>query len=210
MTTPRHSTAPRDADGGIREDSCEGEIRRLSLEALRLGDIDEWERLYRVSDQLLLSYITRLSCSDRHVCASDIDDILADTYVKARSSRKRIDPKRATILPWLKTIAKRQHLDHRRSSVRREQNTGGTANPILPDDMPLGDKGYLSPETVLAVKEMIEQLSPKEHVLLQELINQSDGALKARGETQNSLAVRCTRLKAKFATTLGLVRRDSR
>lgn len=84
--------------------------------------------LYRDYRRPLFALALRLTGGDRHWA----EDVVQETLLRAWRNRHRLDPRAASLMPWLATVARRIVIDHRRHREVRPPETGPAALTRLP------------------------------------------------------------------------------
>jgi RNA polymerase sigma-70 factor (ECF subfamily) len=173
------------------------------LAATAAGDPDAFGRFYRRHEALVLAY-------GIHRCtnASDVADLVADTFLGALRSASRFAERDGDAAAWLLTIAKRA-LAHQRRSFRRRQRLGDrlAGAPTFSDDEAVAvehslDAVRLAPELYTALR----ALPPKDQELLM-LVHRDEltpmQAGRVMGISANAARLRLSRARARLRDRLG-------
>jgi RNA polymerase sigma-70 factor (ECF subfamily) len=173
------------------------------LAATAAGDTDAFGCFYRRHEALVLAYAF-------HRCrnASDVADLVGDTFIGALRSAGRFDERDGDAVPWLLTIAWRALAHQRRSFLRRQRLTHRLASlPTFCADEAEAvaaalDASRLAPELSAALR----TLPPKDQELL--MLVHRDGlaptqAGRVVGMNANTARLRLSRARARLRERLG-------
>jgi RNA polymerase sigma-70 factor (ECF subfamily) len=173
------------------------------LAATAAGDANAFGCFYRRHERLVLAYAVH-RCTN----ASDVADLVGDTFIGALRSAPRFDERDGDAVAWLLTIAWRALAHQRRSFLRRQRLGHRLAS--LPrfcadeaDAVAAAlDAARLAPELSAALR----TLAPKDQELLM-LVHQ-DGLTPAQagrvvGMNANTARLRLSRARARLRQRLG-------
>jgi RNA polymerase sigma factor (sigma-70 family) len=173
------------------------------LAATAAGDADAFGYFYRRHEALVVAYAV-------HRCAnaSDVADLVGDTFIGALRSASRFAQRDGDAVAWLLTIARRAMAHQRRSFLRRQRLGRRLASlPTFSADEADAveaalDAARLAPELSLA----ISTLAPKDQELL--MLVHRDGltptqAGRVVGMNPNTARVRLSRARARLRERLG-------
>lgn len=123
------------------------------------GHADLLRTIYEQDRRVLYSYVLRLTRGD----AQQAEDIVQETMFRAWRNAAKLDQRRASVRPWLATVARNVFIDaHRRASSRPLETE---ADPI--DTMPVADESD-NLLTSLTVSAAMKELSlPHREVLVE-------------------------------------------
>jgi RNA polymerase sigma-70 factor (ECF subfamily) len=180
-------------------DESDGEL----LAATARGDAEAFGRFYRRHERRVLAYAV-WRCSN----ASDVADLVGETFLGALSSASRFRAGGGDAIPWLYGIARRVLARQRRSFLRRQRLDRRLQNlPSLCPEEAVAveaalDAARLAPKLAAA----LAALRPKDRELLQ-LVTR-DGltptqAGAALGMNPNTARLRLSRARAKLRGALG-------
>jgi RNA polymerase sigma-70 factor (ECF subfamily) len=175
------------------------------LAATAAGDADAFGCFYRRHEALVLAYAVH-RCTN----ASDVADLVGDTFVGALRSAPRFADRDGEAVAWLLTIARRALAHQRRSSLRRERLSRRLASvPTFTADEADAvaaaiEAARLAPELSAA----LGTLAPKDRELL--MLVHRDGLAPAQagrvvGMNANTARVRLSRARARLRERLGAV-----
>jgi RNA polymerase sigma-70 factor (ECF subfamily) len=173
------------------------------LAATAAGDADAFGCFYRRHEALVLAYAV-------HRCAnaSDVADLVGDTFIGALRSAPRFDERDGDAVAWLLTIAWRALAHQRRSFLRRQRLSYRLASlPTFCADEADAvaaaiDAGRLAPELTAA----LQTVPPKDLELL--MLVHRDGLTPAQagrvvGMNANAARLRLSRARARLRDRLG-------
>jgi RNA polymerase sigma factor (sigma-70 family) len=187
-------------------DDTDGEL----LKATARGDAEAFGRFYRRHERRVLAYAV-----GRCTNASDVADLVAETFLAALGSASRFRDEGGDAIPWLYGIARRVLARQRRSYVRRQRLNRQLQNlPSLVPEETLAveaalDAARLGPPLTTA----LAALRPKDRELL-ELVSR-DGLAPTQagavlGMNPNTARLRLSRARARLRSTLGQSPRQPR
>ena len=173
------------------------------LAATAAGDADAFGSFYRRHEALVFAYAVH-RCTN----ASDVADVVGDTFMGALRSAPRFAERDRDAVPWLLTIARRALAHQRRSFLRRQRLDRRMASlPTFSADEAdaVGaalDAARLAPELSAALR----TLAPKDQELL--MLVHRDGlaptqAGRVVGMNANTARLRLSRARARLRERLG-------
>jgi RNA polymerase sigma-70 factor (ECF subfamily) len=173
------------------------------LAATARGDAEAFGEFYRRHERRVLTYAL-----SRCANASDVADLVADTFLGALRSASRFTGDGDGALPWLFGIARRVLARQRRSFARRERLIRRLENlPSLnPDETAAVEDAIDAARLAPALTAALAALRPKDRELLQ-LVHR-DGLSPSHagavlGMNPNTARIRLSRARAKLRSTLG-------
>ena len=173
------------------------------LAATAAGDAEAFGCFYRRHEAAVLAYAVR-RCTN----ASDVADLVGDTFIGALRSAPRFAERDGDAVPWLLTIARRALAHQRRSFLRRQRLSRRLSSlPTFSADEAdaVGaalDAARLAPELAAALR----TLSPKDQELL--MLVHLDGLTPTQagsvvGMNANTARLRLSRARARMRDRLG-------
>ena len=119
---------------------------------------EDFGALYETYTHVVFNY-----CLFRVDNRATAEDLTADTFERAWSSRHRYRPDRAAFATWLIAIARRVVADWQRQSARRPQSAFAVH---YPDPAPLPDTQIEQAEQQAQLRRLVLLLSPHEQELI--------------------------------------------
>jgi RNA polymerase sigma factor (sigma-70 family) len=179
-------------------DETDGEL----LAATARGDAEAFGRFYRRHERRVVAYAMR-----RCVNATDVADLVGETFLGALGSAARFTDDRDDAIPWLFGIARRVLARQRRSFLRRQRLNRRLANlPTLCADEADAVVSALDASRLAAqLAAALSKLRRKDQELLQ--LVSYDGlspaqAGRALGMNANTARVRLSRARARLREVL--------
>ena len=132
------------------DEKQESEIAR----GLREGTTDAWQRLYDAHAERIWRLVAGAMLSD----ASDVADVVQETFLAAARSAQGYDSARGSLALWLNGIARHQiALFYRRRQRQSASSVGGGMTPVGPIENAV-TSGDCDPAAVVVGAELAEQI----------------------------------------------------
>jgi RNA polymerase sigma-70 factor (ECF subfamily) len=175
-------------------DETDGEL----LAATARGDAEAFGRFYRRHERRVLGYAIR-HCAN----ASDVADLVGETFVAALGSASRFTDDGDDALPWLFGIARRALAHQRRSVVRRQRLSRRLESPptLCPDEAETVaaalDATQLAPELSAALSELRRKDQELLHLVHSDGLSPSQAG-RVLGMNPNTARLRLSRARARL------------
>jgi RNA polymerase sigma-70 factor (ECF subfamily) len=172
------------------------------LAATAAGDAEAFGCFYRHHESTVLAYAVH-RCTN----ASDVADVVADTFIGALRSASRFSERDGDAVPWLLTIARRA-LAHQRRSFLRRQRLGHRLSRLPTFSADEADAVAAALDAARLVPELsaaLRALAPKDRELLM-LVHRDEltptQAGRVVGMNANTARLRLSRARARLRERL--------
>jgi RNA polymerase sigma-70 factor (ECF subfamily) len=173
------------------------------LAAAAGGDAAAFGCFYRCHEPLVLRYAVA-HCAN----ASDVADLVAETFVQALASASRYQPADGDAIPWLLGIARHALARQRRSFARRQRLVRrlGSLPAFGPDEAEAVDAAVDAARLAPGITKALGDLRAKDRELL--LLVARDGltpsqAASVLGVSANTARIRLSRVRKQLRGVLG-------
>ena len=173
------------------------------LAATAAGEADAFGSFYRRHEALVLAYAVH-----RCMNASDVADLVGDTFMGALRSAPRFAERDGDAVAWLLTIARRALAHQRRSFLRRQRLSHRLASlpAFSADEADAVEAALDAARLAPGLSAALRTLSPKDHELL--LLVHRDGltptqAGRVVGINANTARLRLSRARSRLRERLG-------
>lgn len=152
-------SAPTPSDvSGTNDTYLDQRNRETQLaEALRAGDRDAFQGLYELNVEAVARFVSRR-------CApSQVDDVVAEVFLRAWKARDRFEPQGFRYLSWLLRIAQNLIISQSRRPIRENYSLDSAAEPQSED----ASERLVDQLVGSSMRELLNSLPERQRVVLE-------------------------------------------